>query len=142
MRGKRPGLKPIEGGKGKRADVSLPPLPEHLPAGMVGEWRALIADLQARKLWDPVMVSAIEAYCTSLWVIAECRKAIAADGAFTKTKLGLPKVHPAAGMLSKHLEIVARLAGEFGFSAAARSRKSLQGPGGAVDDDDASDLGV
>lgn len=140
MRGKRPGLKPIEGGKGEPS--GLPSLPDHLPAGMKGEWRALIADLQARKLWDPVMTSAVEAYVTALWMIAECRKAIAADGAFVTTKNAQPKPHPAAGMLSKHLEIAARLAGEFGFTPAARSRKSLQIQGGQSDDDDASDLGV
>lgn len=139
MRSRRPKLQPIEGGKSKPS--GLPPLPANLPKGMLGEWRRLIFDLQARKLWDPVMTSGVEAYVTSLWIIAEARKAIGKDGAFSKTKLGLPKVHPATGLLSKHLEIVARLAGEFGFSPASRSRKALQVPGDAPDDD-AADLGI
>lgn len=140
MRGRRPALQAIPGGQGA-ALSEFPALPAHLPGGMMGEWQRLIGDLQSRKLWDPVMVSAAEGYVTALWMVAECRKAIATDGAFVRTKTGEPKPHPAAGMLSKQLEIVARLAGEFGITPASRSRKGLQG-GEGTGDDDAAALGV
>lgn len=139
MRGRRPELKPIAGGKG--ASTRLPALPQHLPKGMRGEWQALIVDLQERRLFHPTMVPAIEAYATALWMIAECRAAIAAEGAFVRTKTGQPKPHPAAGMMGKNLEIAARLAGEFGFTPSSRSRKALQVQGEAPDDD-AADLGI
>ncbi len=140
MRGRRPQLTAIAGGKS--AGAKLPPLPAHLPRGMTAEWRRLIVDLQERKLFDPVMTSAVEAYVTALWLIAECRKAIARDGAFVRTKGMQPKPHPAAGMLSKHMEIAARLAGEFGITPASRSRKSLQGQADDDGDDDSAALGV
>lgn len=138
MRGRRPTLTAIAGGK---TSAKLPPLPAHLPKGMTAEWRRLITDLQGRKLFDVAMVSTVEAYVTALWMVAECRKAIAKDGAFVRTKGQQPKPHPAAGVMSKHLEIVARLAGEFGITPSSRSRKSLQSELHS-DDDDASALGV
>ena len=84
----------------------------------------------------------LAAYITSVWTVAECRKALAADGFFVKTKTGEPKPHPAAGMLSKHTEIVARLGAELGLTPAARSRKALQGPQEQSDEDDVSSLGI
>ena len=54
MRGRRPALQAITGGQGASL-TEFPALPAHLPAGMIGEWQRLIGDLQARKLWDPVM---------------------------------------------------------------------------------------
>lgn len=136
MRGRRPELKPIEGGKSPK----LQP-PDHLPPEMHGEWRTIIVDLQERGLLQESMFGVLASYVTSIWLISECRKAIAMDGAFVKTKTGEPKPHPAAGMLSKHQEIVARLSAELGLTPLARSRKGLL-PDIPDDEDDVSALGV
>lgn len=138
MRGRRPELKPIEGGL---APFLAPPI--GLPKSVHGEWRIMIEDLQARCLLTESMAGVLAAYATSNWMVTECRKAIAKDGAFVKTKTGEPKPHPAAGMLSKHIDVVARLGAELGLTPAARSRKALQGPRASNDEaDDVSALGV
>lgn len=138
MRGRRPAeLKAIEGGKSL---IFAPP--DHLPKAMHAEWNVLIADLAERGLLSQSMTGVLASYASSVWMMAECRKAIAKDGAFVKTKTGEPKPHPAAGMLSKHAEIVARLGAELGLTPAARSRKALRGPEASDDDDDASALGI
>lgn len=137
MRGRRPDLQPIEGGKSKL----LAP-PDHFPRAMCVEWQTVVADLMERGLLAESMTGVLACYVTSVWTVAECRKALGQDGFFVKTKTGEPKPHPAAGMLSKHVEIVARLAAELGLTPAARSRKALQGPETAADDDDSSALGV
>jgi P27 family predicted phage terminase small subunit len=136
MRGRRPDLKPIEGGLSE----ALKP-PEHLPTSMHAEWRTLIADLQDRGLLAESMAGVLASYITSVWTVAECRKALARDGFFVLTKGAQPKPHPAAGMLSKHVEIVARLGSELGLTPSARSRKGMQ-PEARRDDDDVSALGV
>lgn len=137
MRGRRPDLQPIEGGKSKL----LAP-PAHFPREMCAEWTVIVQDLMERGLLAESMRGVLACYVTSVWTVAECRKALATDGFFVKTKGGEPKPHPAAGMLSKHVEIVARLGAELGLTPAARSRKALQGPETGADDDDASALGV
>lgn len=137
MRGRRPALRAIEGGKSK----ALQP-PAHLPRDMHAEWRTIIADLQGRDLLADSMLGVLASYITAVWTVAACRKALAKDGFFVKTKGQQPKPHPAAGMLSKYLEIVSRLSAELGLTPAARSRKAMQGPEVQRDDDDISALGI
>jgi P27 family predicted phage terminase small subunit len=137
MRGRRPQLKPVEGGK----SAAFAP-PEHLPRAMHSEWRTIIADLQERGLLHPSMMLVLDSFVSSAWMVAECRKAIAKHGAFVKTKTGEPRAHPAAGMMSKHIETVARLGSELGLTPAARSRKALQGPEAPADGDDEAALGI
>jgi len=105
------------------------------------EWFTVTADMQERGLLAESMTGVLASYITSVWMVSECRKALAKEGAFVKTKTGEPKPHPAAGMLSKHTEIVARLGAELGLTPAARSRKALQTPE-KDNDDDLSALGI
>lgn len=137
MRGRRAELKAIEGGLS-----TVPPPPAHLPPEMRTEWNICAADLLARQLLADSMLGVLASYVTAVWTVAECRKALAADGFFVKTKAGEPKPHPAAGMLAKHQELVTRLGAELGLTPAARSRKALQPTGGRGDDDDAAALGI
>lgn len=137
MRGRRPDLQPIEGGKSKLLEP-----PAHLPREICGEWNVIVSDLMERGLLAESMTGVLASFVTSVWTVAECRKALAKDGFFIRTKTGEPKPHPAAGMLSKHVEIVARLGAELGLTPAARSRKALQGPEAPADDDDSAALGI
>ena len=129
MRGRRPELTAIEGGA-----PPLAPRPAHIPKSMVQEWDRCVSDLAARKLLHPSMLGLVASYVIALFQVAECVKAIEADGAFVKTKTGEPKPHPAHGLLNKAQELVARLGAELGLSPSARSRKGLQGPERSPDD--------
>jgi P27 family predicted phage terminase small subunit len=124
MRGRRAELKSIEGGL-----TGLAPKPAHIPKSMQQEWDRVVADLSGRKLLTTSMLGIVAAYVTAQYQIAECVKAIEADGAFTRSRTGEPKAHPAHGIMNKAGEIVARLGAELGLTPAARSRKALQGNG-------------
>lgn len=129
MRGRRPALRTIEGGKGrqKRPAEQLMPMPAHVPPEANAEWQRVVRDLRERGLLEPAMLSTIASYCIATWQIAEYVAAIRQDGAFVRTKTGEPKPHPALGLLNKAQELVARLAAELALTPAARSRKGLRG---------------
>lgn len=126
MRGRRPALKAIAGGKDTASAISLPPA--HVPRSMRKEWLRVVSDLQSRKLLVDVALPVVASYCVALWQTAECMKALQQDGMFTRTKNGEPRPHPAVGVLNKLHELVARLSAELGITPAARSRKGLAGP--------------
>ena len=124
MRGRRAELKAIEGGLMSAA----PPPPPDLPDDIRPEWERIVADLVDRRLLTESALGAIAAYVTSVWLVNQCRRTLAADGLTVKTKTGEAKAHPILGVMSKSLEQVARLAAELGLTPAARSRKALQIP--------------
>jgi len=121
MHGVKPALKAIEGGL---AGVPVPPA--GLPDEMRGEWNSVAADLVERRLLTHSMLGALETYVTALWTVRQARAALVRDGIVVKAGGGSVKAHPAAGVLSKAQETVARLGGEMGLTPAARSRKGLQ----------------
>lgn len=129
MRGRRPELKPIDGGLAKTA-----PCPAHIPEAARAEWNRVTADLKGRKLLTPASLGVVASYVIATWQVAKCVEAIEADGAFVKTKNGEPKPHPAHALINKANELIARLGAELGITPAARSRKGLQGTGEEPDD--------
>lgn len=121
MRGRRAELKAIKGGL---ADV--PPPPAAVPASMIEEWTTVAADLQRRGLLTGSMVGVLETYVLARWTVQQAQAAIAEHGVLVKGAHGAPKPNPAAGILNKATETVARLAAEMGLTPASRSRKALQ----------------
>ena len=98
MRGRRPELKAIDGGKSDNlADLKPPAPPVDLPQALNAEWAIIVADLQARGLLEPSMTGVIVSYLLARWLLGECAKAISRDGAFCLTKAGEPKPHPESG---------------------------------------------
>ncbi len=122
MRGVRPELRALDGGLASSA-----PVPAHIPKTAVAEWNRVTSDLKERGLLVSACLGTVASYVIATWQVAECVKAIEADGAFVKTKLGEPKPHPAHGLMNKANELVARLAAELGLTPSSRSRKGLQG---------------
>jgi len=119
--GVKPALKAIEGGL-----AGVPSPPAGLPAGTSAEWNTIAADLVERRLLTASMLGLLETYVTALWTVRQARAALAQDGIMVRTVGGSLKPHPAAGLLSKAQDAVARLGGEMGLTPAARSRKGLQ----------------
>lgn len=122
MRGRRPDLKPIDGGL-----ATVAPAPAHIPKSVTPEWNRVVSDLAARKLLTTASLAVVASYVIAVWQVGECVKAIEADGAFVRTKNGEPKPHPAHGVMNKANELIARLGAELGLTPAARSRKGLSG---------------
>lgn len=129
MRGRRPQLAAVEGGLHR-----APPPPGTLPTGMEAEWRTVAADLQGRGLLTSSVLTVLETYLGAVWMARECRKAIAADGPIVRGAGGAPKPHPAAAMLAKANETIARLADELVLTPSSRSRPGNRAAAGKAAD--------
>lgn len=117
MRGKRPGLKALEGGLHR-----APAPPDTIPPAVADVWRTIAADLQGRKLLTTAMLTVLETYCGAVWTARECRKALAEHGPLVRAKDGQLKSNPAGAMLKAAHETIARLADELVLTPSSKSR--------------------
>lgn len=119
--GRKPNLKAIDGGlKG------VPRVPDHIPAGMEGEWKTVAGDLARRKLLTSSMLGLLSTYIIALWSARQAQAAISKHGVLIKGAHQALKPNPANGLLSKSLEAVARLGAELGITPASRSKAGFQ----------------
>ncbi|WP_404404882.1 phage terminase small subunit P27 family [Pelagibacterium halotolerans] len=137
MKGAKAHLKAIEGGLS-----GLPPVPDTIPADMVDEWQAVVSEMVERKILATTGLGIVETYIIARWTVRECQKALAEHGPLTKTAHGMLKPNPAAAILNKSTESVARLGAELGLTPAARSKQGFQNGGGKGKDGAPPDLQV
>jgi P27 family predicted phage terminase small subunit len=130
VRGDKPNLKTVEGGLRK-----APAMPDTLADEMRAEWIEIAADLTGRGLLTTSALGVLETYCGALWMARQCRREIAAAGPIVRNKDGVPRPHPAAAMLAKANDTVARLAYELGISAAGRNLPTIKAATNAADSD-------
>jgi P27 family predicted phage terminase small subunit len=110
---------------------------------MASDWRKTCADLIGRELLTDAMLPMVETYVGALWMARKCREAIEQHGVLVGTKGGdAVKPNPAAAMLAKAQEIVARLGDDLGISAVARNRPGIRAAEKSPHDDDAAALGL
>ena len=121
MTGSRPQLKAVDGGL-----LKSPPMPSTLPPSMKDDWRIAAADLVGRGLLNTASIPVLETYIGSLWMARECRKAIEEHGVLIKAEKSQMKPNPAAAMLAKAQESIARLADDLGISPVSRSRPGIK----------------
>ena len=135
MQGRRPtSLTVIQGGI-----VDAVPPPQGLPDNQVDDWNTFTAELASRGLLDDSTLRVVEAYCSVLANIRLNRDTIQIEGAFIKSKDGIPRNHPAQANLLKAQELANRYAAELGLTPSSRSRRGLGGEsprksGGGIDD--------
>lgn len=124
-KGRKAELKTIDGGlKG------VPRVPDVIPSDMIDEWKAIAADMVTREILSLPALGLVESYIIARWTVREAQKALQEHGALTKGAHGALKPNPAAGLMSKALEAVARLGAELGISPAAQSKRQFQSKGG------------
>lgn len=117
-RGPKPELKVIEGGL-----TEAPSVPPHIPAEMRGEWRGVVDELIARKIFTQAMVGSVDAYVMAQWNLRLAQKQVDQHGLLVPSgKEGVLKQNPAVSLLGKAQEAVMRLAGELGLTPAARAK--------------------
>lgn len=121
MKGQRPTLQAVDGGL-----LKTPSMPSHVPATMKEDWRTVCADLIGRGLLTNASVPLLETYIGALWMARECRKAIETYGVLIKAEKGQPKPNPAAAMLAKAQETIARLGDDLGISTVSRNRPGIK----------------
>ena len=135
MRGRRPKptrLKVLTGNPGKRPlnanepklEVAIPECPVELGPLARGEWDRLVGELAVLRILTNLDRAALAAYCGAYALWAEATGAIQKYGAMVKSPSGYPVQSPYVSIANRQAEIMMRIASEFGFTPASRSRIS------------------
>jgi P27 family predicted phage terminase small subunit len=135
MRGRRPKptrLKVLTGNPGKRPlndaeprpRAAIPHCPEELGETARREWNRLVGELASLRLLTNFDRAALAAYCGAYALWAEATQAIQKYGVMIKSPSGYPVQSPYVSVANRQAEIMMRIASEFGFTPASRSRIS------------------
>ena len=135
MRGRRPKptrLKVLTGNPGKRPlnasepmpEPSVPECPPELGPVAKREWDRLVNELAALRLLTNLDRGALASYCGAYALWAEAMENIQKYGTMVKSPSGYPIQSPYLAVANRQAEIMMRIASEFGFTPASRSRIS------------------
>jgi P27 family predicted phage terminase small subunit len=135
MRGRRPKptrVKVLTGNPGKRPlnqfeprpEPSIPDCPPQLGEVAQREWNRLVQELAPLRLMTNLDRAALAAYCGAYALWADATEAIQKYGAMVKSPTGYPVQSPYVAIANRQAEIMMRIASEFGFTPASRSRIS------------------
>lgn len=133
MRGRRPKptrLKVLTGNPGKRPlnmaepqpDAAIPECPPQLGPVAQQEWNRLAGELTKLRLLTNLDRAALAAYCNAYALWLEAIEGIQKHGAMVKSPSGYPIQSPYISISNRQAEIMMRIASEFGFTPASRSR--------------------
>lgn len=143
MRGRRPKptrLKVLTGNPGRRPlnadeprpEPTIPDCPPELGPVARREWDRLAAELASLKILTALDRAALAAYCNAYGLWAEAIEAIQKYGTMVKSPTGYPIQSPYVSIANRQAEIMMRIASEFGFTPASRSRISTPSPESAT----------
>jgi P27 family predicted phage terminase small subunit len=135
MRGRRPKptrLKFLTGNPGKRPlnqseprpEPVVPQCPPELGPVARREWDRLAGELASLNLLTNLDRAALAAYCGAYALWVEATEAIQKYGTMVKSPSGYPVQSPYVSIANRQAEIMMRIASEFGFTPASRSRIS------------------
>jgi P27 family predicted phage terminase small subunit len=135
MRGRRPKptrMKILTGNPGKhplnmnepKPEPMVPDCPAELGPVARREWDRLAGELGALKILTALDRAALAAYCNAYGLWAEAIEAIQKYGTMVKSPTGYPIQSPYVSIANRQAEILMRIASEFGFTPASRSRIS------------------
>ncbi|HEY7299472.1 MAG TPA: phage terminase small subunit P27 family [Xanthobacteraceae bacterium] len=138
MRGRRPKptrLKVLTGNPGKRPlnaaepqpVVASPECPLELGPVAKREWERLVQELVPLRILTNLDRAALAAYCGAYGMWAEATEAIQKYGTMVKSPTGYPVQSPYVSIANRQAEIMMRIASEFGFTPASRSRIATPG---------------
>jgi P27 family predicted phage terminase small subunit len=133
MRGRRPKptrIKLLTGNPGKRPlndaeprpEPSIPDCPAELSELARREWDRLAVELGPLRVVTNLDRAALAAHCSAYALWAEAMEAIQKFGAVIKSPSGFPVQSPYLAIANRQTEIMMRIASEFGFTPASRSR--------------------
>jgi P27 family predicted phage terminase small subunit len=135
MRGRRPvptRIKILTGNPGKRPlneheprpEPGIPDCPPQLGPLAREEWNRLTTELANLGMITALDRSALATYCNAYGLWAEATEAIQKYGTMVKSPTGYPIQSPYVSIANRQAEIMMRIASEFGFTPASRSRIS------------------
>jgi P27 family predicted phage terminase small subunit len=140
MRGRRPKptrLKLLTGNPGKRPlnerepepEPTIPDCPRELGAVARQEWDRLADELGKLRIITNLDRAALAAYCGAYALWAEATEQIEKYGSMVKSPSGYPQQSPYLAIANRQTEMMMRIASEFGFTPASRSRISTPAAG-------------
>lgn len=135
MRGRRPKptrLKVLTGNPGKHPlndrepepEPAIPDCPPELGPVAKREWDRLVGELGKLRILTNLDRAALGAYCGAYALWAEATEQIEKYGSMVKSPSGYPQQSPYLAIANRQTEIMMRIASEFGFTPASRSRIS------------------
>ena len=86
------------------------------------EWDRIVGELTSLGVLSSFDRGPLAAYCNTYALSLEAMEAVQKDGAFLKSRSGYPSQSPHLAVLNKQVEIMMRIASEFGFTPASRRR--------------------
>ena len=139
MRGRIPKptrIKVLTGNPGKRPlnkheprpEPDVPACPAELGPSAQREWDRLVKELSKLNLVTSLDRAALATYCGAYALWAEATEAIQKFGTMVKSPSGYPMQSPYIAIANRQAEIMMRIASEFGFTPASRSRISTPQP--------------
>lgn len=105
-------------------ETSIPDCPAVLGPVARGEWERLCKELGALRLLTELDRTALAIYCGAYELWVEATEAIQKYGSMVKSPSGYPIQSPYVAQANRQGEIMMRIASEFGFTPASRSRIS------------------
>jgi P27 family predicted phage terminase small subunit len=143
VRGRRPKptrLKVLTGNPGKRPlneleptpEVAVPDCPAELNPAAKREWDRLVVELGKLRILTHLDRAALATYCGAYALWAEAMVQLQKYGTMIKSPSGYPQQSPYLAVANRQAEIMMRIAAEFGFTPASRSRIStsaVEAPG-------------
>lgn len=139
MRGRRPKptrLKLLTGNPGKhplnreepKPDPQIPDCPAELGPVARAEWDRLAGELGKLRILTNLDRAALAAYCGAYALWAEATENIQKFGTMVKSPSGYPIQSPYVAIANRQTELMMRIASEFGFTPASRSRIAAPAP--------------
>ena len=122
-----PGKRPLNGNEPRPA-AAVPECPAELGPVARTEWNRLVGELSALRLLTNLDRAALAAYCGAYALCAEATAQIQKYGAMIKSPTGFPIQSPYLAIANRQAEIMMRIASEFGFTPASRSRIATPSP--------------
>jgi P27 family predicted phage terminase small subunit len=96
--------------------------PDWLEGDALEEWNRVVPDLANRQLLVSVDTMILSGYCSTFAEYRQYCKIVQNEGRIIRGANGEPKLHPAVRQSNVLLAELRRMANEFGFSPAARTK--------------------
>jgi P27 family predicted phage terminase small subunit len=112
--------------------VSVVECPPELSPTARQEWDRLAPELAAAGRLTPFDRGPLAAYCTAYALWVEAVDALQRYGAMIKSPTGYPVQSPYLATANRQVDVMIRIASEFGFTPASRSRLPTPSKGGSM----------
>lgn len=122
MRGRKPSLETMKSRLAGANDSPAPVCPDWLDDAAKVEWSRVVPMLAEQGILNAADGMILAAYCQTYSQWMACELQVKADGLMIAGPQGNAILHPAARHASKLMAELRRVAGDFGFSPATRTR--------------------